>query len=177
MPSWARRASWVPCSAMRPWWMTMMREARRTVERRWAIDDRRAAAHQLGDAALDHAFGLGIDAGGRLVEDQDLRGAREGAGEGDELALADGEVRAAFEDARVEAPGRDAIARSAPTRRAAERMRSSSMAPSSRPMFARSVPANMNTSWLTATMRLRSWRGSIVLMSTPSMRISPAFTS
>src|SRR5262252_5716868 len=64
--------------------------------------DRRPAAHQLGDAAFDHALGLGIDAGGRLVEDQDLGVAGQGAREREQLALAGREVRPPLEHARVQ---------------------------------------------------------------------------
>ena len=63
-------------------------------------------AHELGDAPLDDPLGLGIDAGGRLVEDQDLGIARQRAGEGHQLALAGREVRAPLEHRRVEPSGR-----------------------------------------------------------------------
>ena len=36
-------------------------------------DDGSALAHQLGDGVLDELFGLGVDAGGGLVENEDFR--------------------------------------------------------------------------------------------------------
>ena len=59
-------------------------------------DDGGALAHQLGDGVLDELFGLGVDAGGRLVEDEDFRVEGQGPGKGQQLALAGRQSRAAF---------------------------------------------------------------------------------
>ena len=116
--------------------------------------DRRSPPHQLGDAALDHPFRLGIDAGGRLVQDQDLGLARQGPRERHQLPLAARKVRAPLDDGRVQplGPRRDDAVGARPAgpppgcgRRSAPRSPSA--------MFSRSVPANMKTSWLTTTIR------------------------
>jgi hypothetical protein len=60
-------------------------------------DDEVGAPGRQGlEAALDQALALGVDVGGGLVEDEDLGVADEGAGKGDELALAGGEVGASL---------------------------------------------------------------------------------
>src|SRR4051812_43150470 len=50
--------------------------------------------HQHFDGLLDEMLGLGIDLAGRFVEDQDGRGAENGAGDVDALFLAAGELAA-----------------------------------------------------------------------------------
>ena len=72
MPPRASSASWRPVSAI--WPRVDDDDARGALNGRQAVgdDDRRAPGHQLADAALDHPLGLRVDAGGRLVEDQDL---------------------------------------------------------------------------------------------------------
>ena len=64
-------------------------------------DDRRAAGEQPPQAGLDARLGVDVDVGGGLVEDEDPRVGDEGAGEGDELALAGGELDAALADLGV----------------------------------------------------------------------------
>jgi hypothetical protein len=50
---------------------------------------------------LNGALGLGVERGGGLVEDQDRRVLEDGAGDGDALLLAAGELEAALADHRV----------------------------------------------------------------------------
>ena len=64
-------------------------------------DDRGAALEQALEALLDRALGADVDVGRGLVEDQDARLGQEGAGEGDELALAGRELDAALADPRI----------------------------------------------------------------------------
>ncbi len=59
------------------------------------------------DRREDRRLGLGVDGGERVVEHQDRRLAHEGAGEGDALPLAAGELDAALADDGVEALGSD----------------------------------------------------------------------
>ena len=56
----------------------------------------RAALDQAGDRVLDLLLGLGVDRGGRLVEDQDARVVQDRAGDADALALAAAERLAAL---------------------------------------------------------------------------------
>src|SRR5690606_25621953 len=61
-------------------------------------DDGGAAAHEGVERVLDLALERGVDGAGGLVEDEDERVEGEGACEGEELALADGEGDAALAD-------------------------------------------------------------------------------
>src|SRR5690606_3562940 len=61
-------------------------------------DDGGAAAHEGVERMLDLALERGVDGAGGLVEDEDERVEGERAGEGEELALADGEGGAALAD-------------------------------------------------------------------------------
>ena len=54
-------------------------------------DDRKSLARQLGDLALDVGLRADVDAAGRLVEDDQLRGGRQPAGEQHLLLVAAGE--------------------------------------------------------------------------------------
>lgn len=64
------------------------------------------AAGQLGaQDVLDGGGGGAVDGGGGLVEDDEAAAAQDGAGDGDELALALAEVLAGCVDGRAEAPG------------------------------------------------------------------------
>jgi hypothetical protein len=47
---------------------------------------------------LDRLFGVAVERGGRLVEHQDARIFQDGAGDGDALLLAAGELQAALAD-------------------------------------------------------------------------------
>ena len=60
------------------------------VERGQAVgdDERRAPLHQLGDRHADVLLRLRIDAGRRLVENDEVRVAQPDAGKGEELRLA-----------------------------------------------------------------------------------------
>ncbi len=59
-------------------------------------DDRGAARQEPGEGVPDQELGFGVDAGGRLVQDQDLRIVGEGAGEGEQLLLPDRQRGAPF---------------------------------------------------------------------------------
>src|SRR5215813_13787510 len=61
-------------------------------------DEGGAALHEGGEAALDEAFGLGVEVARRFVEDEDEGVGEEGAGDGDALLLAAAEADAAFAD-------------------------------------------------------------------------------
>jgi hypothetical protein len=62
-----------------------------------------------GDGLHDAVLGLGIEGGGGLVEDEELRLVVEGAGEADALALAAGEADAAFADDCFKATGKTVL--------------------------------------------------------------------
>ena len=64
-------------------------------------DERRPVAQERLEGVLDARLGRDVDRRRRLVEDQDPRVGEERAGEGDQLALADREPRAALLDVRV----------------------------------------------------------------------------
>ena len=68
-------------------------------------DERGAAGEELIERDLDQAFGLAIDAGGRLVHHEDARVVGERAGEREQLALASGEIGAALVNLLMEAAG------------------------------------------------------------------------
>ncbi len=68
-------------------------------------EDGGAALHDLAEAGEDLLFGVGVDAGEGVVEDEDAGVADEGAGDGGALLLAAGEGDAAFADDGVEAGG------------------------------------------------------------------------
>ncbi len=59
-------------------------------------DEGGAALHQVAQAILDHGLGLGVERAGGLVEDEDAGVGEDGAGDGDALALAAGELDAAL---------------------------------------------------------------------------------
>src|SRR4029079_11085453 len=61
-------------------------------------DEAGAARHEAIEGALDEALGLGIDAGGGLIEDEDGRILQQGAGDGDALLFADAELYTALAD-------------------------------------------------------------------------------
>ena len=68
-------------------------------------DQRRAAGHQAVERLLNGGLVLSVDAGERLVEDQDWGIAQQRAGDRDALALAAGEAVAALADRRLVALG------------------------------------------------------------------------
>jgi hypothetical protein len=55
-------------------------------------DDRRAALGELLQHFVDQPFALDVDLAGRLVEDEDIRVAKDDAGQGDALPLTAGEA-------------------------------------------------------------------------------------
>ena len=64
-------------------------------------DDRRPAAHRLGEPGADPRLGRRVDGGGRVVEDQDARVDHERARDREPLPLAAGERDPALADHRV----------------------------------------------------------------------------
>ncbi len=59
-------------------------------------DDGGASVEETFEGLLDLGFGDGIDIGGGFIQDEDAGGGEHGAGDADELALAEGEIDAAF---------------------------------------------------------------------------------
>ena len=75
-------------------------------------DDHRAALDDLAHVVLDDALAFVVQRAGRLVQDQDARPGRQGAGDGDALTLPAGQVGAALLDGRVVAlrqPGNELV--------------------------------------------------------------------
>ena len=68
-------------------------------------EDGGASAHDFAEVVEDFVFGVGVDAGEGVVEDEDAWAAEQGAGDGGALLLASGEGDAAFADRRVVAFG------------------------------------------------------------------------
>ena len=95
----------MPRSTISPRSRTTIWSAPRTVERRWAIDDRGAALGELLERLLDRALGLDVERAGRLVEHEHGRVAQDRAGDRDALLLAAGEAEAALADDGVVAVG------------------------------------------------------------------------
>ena len=67
-------------------------------------DDGGAARHQIGEAALDQSFVLGVERACRLVEQKQRRVAQDRARDGDALALSAGQRRAALADDGFDSP-------------------------------------------------------------------------
>ena len=61
-------------------------------------DEGRPALHEEVEAGLDQGFGLGVERAGGFVEDEDAGVGEDGAGDGETLALAAGELDAALAD-------------------------------------------------------------------------------
>ena len=74
-----------------------MRSAMRTVEKRWLMRITALPCGEPADVLEDLPLGLGVEGAGRLVEDEDLRVAHEGARQGDLLPLADAQLLAVLE--------------------------------------------------------------------------------
>src|SRR6516165_11955139 len=72
--------------------------------RRQAVGDRddRASAHQAVELLLNRCLDLGIESGGRLVQNQDRRVLENDTGQRDALALAGRQLDAALADMGVE---------------------------------------------------------------------------
>ena len=69
-------------------------------------DESGAAAEEAVEGIADLQFGFGVHAGGGFVEDEEARIVREGAGEIDQLALADGQRGAALVDGGADPLGK-----------------------------------------------------------------------
>ena len=91
---------------MRPCSSTTIQPAWRIVESRWAITIDVRPCKQPAQRALDPALGVQVDVRGRLVEHEDARVGDQRPREGDQLALARGELRAALADLGVVAARR-----------------------------------------------------------------------
>ena len=85
--------------------MVMMRSAVRTVERRCAMMRTVRPLAISPHVVLDDALALVVERAGRLVEDQDARVGDQRARDGDALALAARQARAALADDGVVALG------------------------------------------------------------------------
>jgi len=73
--------------------------------RRCAIDEHGAAAHEVGQRLLHHELALGVEIGGRIVEDEDGGVLQERAGDGQPLALPARQPHPALAHQRVVALG------------------------------------------------------------------------
>ena len=94
-----RSNSWcVPRSTITPLSSTMISSAPTMVESRCAITSVvRLLRHPL-QRVLDFLLGVAVERGGRLVEQQDRRRLEDGAGDGDALLLAAGQLQPALAD-------------------------------------------------------------------------------
>ena len=140
-------------------------------------DDGGASCSSRSQALLDQGFGDGVDIGGGLVQDEDARVGQDGAGDADELALADGEVDAAFQD-----PGLVALRQGADKFVGVGQAGGLPSAPSlasGRPklMFSAMVPENRKGSWGTKPIWRRRESWVTLRTSMPSMRTAPSLTS
>ena len=96
----------MPSSTMRPPCRTAMRSALRTVETRCEMKIVVRPLHHVAQVVENFVFGVGVDAGERVVENQNLRIANQGAGDGSALLLSAGERDAALADHGVVAFGK-----------------------------------------------------------------------
>src|SRR5262245_30365111 len=64
-------------------------------------DEGGAAGEEIGHGSLNKLLAFGVEVAGGFVEDEDLRVGEDGAGDGEALLLAAGELDAAFADERV----------------------------------------------------------------------------
>ena len=121
-----------------------MRSAMRTLEKRCEMSTAVLPSRQLLEALEHLELGARVERGGRLVEDQHLRIAHVGAGDGDLLPLAAGEVDAGLEAAAdqlvvaLRQPG-DHLVGQARRRRPRMRARSSRASMRPTPMFSPAV--------------------------------------
>jgi hypothetical protein len=91
----------------------MISSAPTTVDRRWAMTSVVRSARDAVERVLNFALGVAVERRGRLVEHEDRRALEDGAGDGDALLLAAGELQAALADLRVVAlPGTVSMKRS-----------------------------------------------------------------
>ena len=134
---------------------------------------RGAPAHQALERVLDQGLALGVERGGRLVEQQQRRVAQDRARDGDALALAAGQRDPALADRGVEAAA--AAADELEARRELGGALDLGVARIGRPkrMFSRTLAAKMTASCGTSAMRRRSACGSASATRTPSNATVP----
>ena len=120
-------------------------------------DEGGAALHQPVERLLDQLLGLGVHAGGGVVEDQDARVDQQGAGDGDALLLPAGERRRRARRPGCRSPRACCMMKSCAWAALAAATISASVA-SGRPkaMFSRIVAANRVVSCRTMPIWLRS---------------------
>jgi hypothetical protein len=119
-------------------------------------DEGGAALPQPAEAVADERLALAVQARCRLVEDQDARVRDDGAGDGDALPLAAGQLDAALADDGVVAvlEAVDELVRVGDARRAC-RISSSVASGRAKAMFSRIVPSNRKLSCMTTPSWLR----------------------
>jgi len=81
---------------MAPLFITRMMSAKRIVESLWAITKHILSFINFAIAFLDQHLGSGINVAGRLVQNEDRRVGKNGAGDGQKLFLALGNVGRLF---------------------------------------------------------------------------------
>ena len=94
---------------------TRIASAARIVDSRWAMTSAVRPVERGDERLLDGGLGLGVEVGGRLVEDDDPRLGQQQPGDRQALALAAGQAVAALADDGVEAVG-ERRARASPSR-------------------------------------------------------------
>src|SRR5262245_9702162 len=99
------RSSWLPTSTTRPSAIATMTSESRMVESRWAITKLVRPRIMAVSASWSFFSVRGVDARGRLVEDEDGPVGQDDAGDRDELALSLTEVRPAAGEHRLVAVG------------------------------------------------------------------------
>ena len=164
---------WVPDSRSSPLCSTRIWSMSWMVESRWAIGDRRPAAHQHLQRVADQQLGLGVDARRRLVEDQHARVERQRAGERQQLLLADRQRRAALGD-RAREPVRQAVDEAAGVHRVGRAAHRLVVERRAQPDVARDrAGEQVHVLQHEAEQRRGAARGPCSRMSTPSTRIRP----
>ena len=81
--------------------MTISRSMAAMVDSRWAMAITVLPCHQAVEALLDRRLDLAVEGARRLVEDQDRGVLEQDPGDRDPLALAAGQLHAAFADMGV----------------------------------------------------------------------------
>ena len=137
--------------------------------------ERRAALHQVREALLDQRLRLGVEARGRLVEDQDARVGEDGARDRHALALAARELDPALAHDRVVAVReRSANSSTRAMRQAARTCSSVASGPREGDVLADRAVEQERLLQHDAELRAVASRGATVERSTPSTRTRPA---